>query len=179
MKETIEFIKKLWDNKKTRSLAILLIYAIFFVFVFLFIGSFDKKPIVKTEPLEKLQSMYVSKLEVTGQHNFKIENNLITYNDVIYTLEEKPIELSIYDTSIYTPYNIYNLIKSAILESQNYVNNNKTYLISAQEFESIIYGNAIDTNANIRITLNEDNISVITIDLKEYYGYEIKMEVRS
>ena len=55
MKETIEFIKNLWANKRTRALAILIIYAIFFIFVFMLISSGETGPREQLEdlPLEE------------------------------------------------------------------------------------------------------------------------------
>jgi len=178
MKEFIEIIKKLWTNKRTRSLAILILYVIFFIVVFNLIGSGSKTPVI-TEPLDKLKSMHITKMEFQGQYNFIVENNTILYNEVIYNINEKPLELQNIDISIYTVNNIYNLIKSSILESTNYVDNTNTYLISSKQFESITYSNIVETDSSIRITLNEKNIKYINIDLREYNGYEVKIEVGS
>lgn len=178
MKEFIEIIKKLWSNKRTRAFAVLILYVIFFVVVFNMIGNSNKTPVI-TKPLDKLKIMYITKMEFIGEHNFTVENNTIIYNNINYSIDEKPLELKKYDISIYTTNNIYNLIENSVLESTNYVDNINTYLISSKDFENIIYNNIVETDYDIRITLNEYDIKYINIDLKEYYGYEVKIEVGS
>lgn len=180
MKEFIGLVKKLWDNKRTRSLAILLIYFIFFIFVFALINSSSSNlPVIDVDPLEKMKEKGIYQIEFIGSHNFVVANNMITYNGVVYNAEEKPMELYIYDISIFTTNNVYNLINSAVLESTNHVEKTNTYLISAEEFENIIYNNQIISDSNIRITISEEDINYVYIDLREYYGYEVKIDLRS
>lgn len=178
MKEFIELIKKLWANKKTRALVILLLYLIFFIFVFALFSNNKQSQIIDDDPLDKLKNSEVLKLEFTGNHNFIVEDNLIVYNDINYNINEIPEELLIYDVSIFKTINMYNLIKNSILESKNYVENSSTYLISAKEFESIIYKKEIESSQNIRMTIN-DEITYVLIDLEEYYGYKVKIYLRS
>lgn len=178
MKEFIEIIKKLWANKRTKSLAVLIIYVIFFVVVFSMINNSSKPPVI-TKPLDKLKTMYIVKMEFSGNYNFTVENDTIIYNSNVYNINEKPIELQNVDISLFTPNNIYKLIDSAVLESTNYVDNSNTYLIKAKDFENVIYSNNLENDTSIRITLNEKEIKYIKIDLNEYLGYEVKIEVRS
>jgi len=178
MKEFIEIIKKLWANKRTRSLAILILYVIFFVVVFNMIGNSSKTPVI-TKPLDNLKTMYVTKMEFTGDYNFIVENDNVIYNDTTYNINERPVELQNIDISLFTTNNIYNLINNSILESTNYVDNSNTYLIKAKDFEKIIYSKEIESESSIRITLSEKDIKNINIDLKDYLGYEVKIEVRS
>lgn len=177
MKEFIELIKKLWQNKKTKSLAILIVYLIFFVLVFTMIGNTPSQVPTLTFN-EKIKNSTIEKLEFIGNYNFIVSNNVITYNENSYDLNNKPIELSNYDINIYTPNNIYNLLENAILETKNYVTGDKTYIISVKDFENIIYKNTIENKNNIRIIVHEENLDIL-IDLKEYYDYEVKIELRS
>lgn len=179
MKEFIEFIKKLWANKRTRALAMLILYFIFFVFVFLVIGNSTPTKPISNESKTELKDKKISKIEFLGTENFIFENNNIIYNESIYSVNELPIELSNYDLSIYTIDNIDKLIKASVLESTNYVENSNTYLLSVKEFESIIYNNHIDSNLNIRIKINKEKLDYVYIDFKEYYGYEVNIDLRS
>jgi len=178
MKETVEFIKKLWNNKRTRALAILIIYIIFFIIVFSLIGN--SKPLPKpNNPSDKILTVNIKSIDFKGDYSFKVINDNIIYNDISYNMNEKPLELSNYDISIFTTNNIYNLINSSTLESKNYIDNSSTYLISYKDFEKIIYNNDIDSNLNVRITLNLEKLDYIKIDLKEPYGYETIIELGS
>ena len=183
MKDFFEIVKKLWSNKKTRSLSILLIYLVFFIFVFMLIGSNQSLTIpndnIENEENIKIQERQIIKLQFNGEHNFIIENNMILYNESIYDVNQMPIELSGYDISIYKIDNINKLLNTSILESTNYVENTNTYLISAKDFESIIYNNEVENEAKIRITYKENDPNNIHIDLKEYYGYEVNVELGS
>ena len=177
MKEFIEFIKKLWNNKRTRSLAILLLYFIFFVFVFLLIENSSTKPPIINESKE-LIDMKISKIEFIGNDNFIVENDTIKFGESIYNVNEMPIELSSYNISIYTTENIDKLIKTAVLETTNYVEKSNTYLISVKDFESIVYNNKIESDLNIRIKKSDD-LSYICLDFRDYYGYEVRIDLRS
>lgn len=180
MKEFIDFVKKLWNNKRTRALAILLVYFIFFIFVFALINSSSSiPPVIDVSPLEEMKEKDIYQIEFLGSHNFVVVDNMITYNGGVYNVEERPSELSIYDISIFNTNNIYDLINSAVLESTNHVEKTNTYLIDAEKFENIIYNNQMVSDSNIRITINEEDINYIYIDLKEYYGYEVKIDLRS
>lgn len=176
MKEFIDLVKKLWANKRTRALAILLLYFVFFIFVFMFIGNSNRTPI--TNQRKELKDMKISKLEFIGDYNFIVENDTIIYNDSIYNVNELPIELLSYNLSIYTINNIDKLIDSAVLETTNHVEKTNTYLISAKEFENIIYNNIIESDLKIRIKLDEE-FNYVYIYFNEYYGYEVKINLRS
>jgi len=178
MKEFIEFIKELWNNKRTRSLAILIIYLIFFIFVFMFL-NLSSKPTISNDPFGYLKSSDNYFLTFEAPHNFKVQGDIIKYNDVDYDINNKPLELEIYDINMFKPLNIYNLIKESNLESTNYVNSSNTYVISCKQFEKIIYSNDIESDCNIRITIYENNKDIIEIDLKEYLNYKVIMELRS
>ena len=99
MKETIEFIKKLWKNKKTRSLAILIMYVVFFAFVFLLIssGSHNYQNNVENENIEnnddiKLEDITNYRLEIIGEDNFTYDSNTnkVFYDGIYYEVENIP-----------------------------------------------------------------------------------------
>ncbi len=185
MKETIEFIKKLLSNKRTRALAILIIYAIFFVFVFMLISSGETGPHESLEePEETLPSFELADvtdylIEITGEESFTYDavTNLINYEDVSYPLDEKPAILDDYDLDIFKPSNISKLLDVAILESTNHLEQTNTYLVKISDFEKIIYNNDVINDDNIRIITYTDN-SLVIVDLSNYYGYLVNIELR-
>lgn len=177
MKEFIEFVKQLWKNKKTRSLAILILYGIFFIFVFTLLSNSSVKPNIDSNPYDYLKTKVIYKMEFSGPFIFVYENNQIYYNGVIYN--EVPVELLGYDFSMLNVNNIYNLLNKSVLESKNYIEKSSTYVISAKDFENIVFNNVVDINSNIRIKIYEENLNEIIIDLNEYYGYSVKIYLRS
>ena len=81
MKEFIEIVKNLLANKRTRSIAILLLYIVFFIFVFAFINS-ASKPVIKDEDIISNKKIY--RIEIEGLDHLIYEDNKIIYNgDVV------------------------------------------------------------------------------------------------
>ena len=190
MKETIEFIKSLCSNKRTRALAILVLYGIFFIFVFALISSGETGPRKQLdgqldESLENettefdLADITNYFVEVIGEDNFTYDSstNLIMYNNEIYLAEEKPIDLVDYDLEIFKPVNIAKLLEASVLESTNHIEKTNTYLLKISDFEIIMYNNEIINDNNIEIITYEDNSKII-IDLSNYYGYLVNIELR-
>lgn len=190
MKETIEFIKNLWSNKRTRALAILVLYGIFFIFVFALISSGETGPRKQLdeqldESLENettefdLADIINYFVEVIGEDNFTYDSstNLIIYNNEIYLAEEKPIDLVDYDLEIFKPVNMAKLLEASVLESTNHIEKTNTYLLKISDFERIMYNNEIINDNNIEIITYEDNSKII-IDLSNYYGYLVNIELR-
>ncbi len=190
MKETIEFIKSLCSNKRTRALAILVLYGIFFIFVFALISSGETGPRKQLdgqldESLENettefdLADITNYFVEVIGEDNFTYDSstNLIMYNNEIYLAEEKPIDLVDYDLEIFKPVNIAKLLEASVLESTNHIEKTNTYLLKISDFERIMYNNEIVNDNNIEIITYEDNSKII-IDLSNYYGYLVNIELR-
>lgn len=177
MKETIEFIKKLWSNKRTRSLAILIIYVIFFIFVFTLISSGshdyqDNEEANQDNEEIKLEDITNYKLEIIGEDNFTYDSttNQIFYDGIYYELENKPEILSKYNLDVYNPNNILNLLEDATLESTNYLDKSDTYLIKTNDLES---NDLVDY---VKVIKYENKI---IIDLTNYYGYIVNIELRS
>lgn len=184
MKETIEFIKKLLSNKRTRALAILIIYIIFFAFVFALIsnGSHnyqnnEETNIEENEEIE-LEDITNYKLEIIGEDNFTYDSltNQIFYDGVYYEIDNIPEIISKYNLNIFSPNNVSKLLEVGILESTNYIDKSDTYVIKISDFERISNNNEIINDEYIKIIKYEKKL---TIDLSNYYGYVVNIELRS
>lgn len=183
MKEFIELIKKLWGNKRHRAIAILLIYFIFFIFVFSVIENDNNVNLdelkQKQEQNDKDNSKEDNKdnviienkefrLQIIGLENFIIDNNTIIYEEVSYSIDSGIIDLSKYNIDYFTIDNINDLISKGILESVNYIDNSKSYLIDVINYDNTKEG-------NFRIIVYENKIE---IDLVEYFNYKVIMEYK-
>lgn len=161
MKEVIELIKRIYSNKRYRAVGILIIYFVFFFFVFLLLSSNNtNKPLTGLD-LFKTINNYEYKIE--GNINYKTEVNSITDE---------------YYINIYTPKNIYKLIKLGTLESTNHIENSNTYVVKISELEKL-FNNKIENDNNFKITTYKENqnITKVVIDVKEYYGYIVTIEM--
>lgn len=180
MKETIEFIKKLWSNKRTKSLAILLIYFIFFIFVFTLIssGSHNYQNNEETNKEDKLEDITNYRLEIIGEDNFTYDSNTdkVFYDGIYYEIDNVPEIISKYDLNIFSPSNVSKLLEVGTLESTNYIDKSDTYVIKISDFEKIIFNNEIIDDEYIKIIKYE---SKIIVDLSNYYGYVVNIELRS
>ena len=118
MKEKFKKLKEIWANKRYRAIIILALYAIFFVFCFIYINSFK-------------------------EYNFALK------------LED-----------------INNLIKNGTLESQNYILNTLTYIVSVEEYNKLLE-NKLNTDENIKIVVykKDDKTTKINCDFSLVYGY--------
>ena len=151
MKQVFSFVKKIYSNKRTRSLAILILYLIFFIFVF-------------------------SLLSIPNKNNndeFYYLNNVVIDS---YNVLNNEGEVTYYNTDLINTNNIYKMVKNSKLESTNYLENSNTYVISVSTFEKILYNNDVVNNDSIRITLYSNKI---VLDFSDYYGYIVNIELRS
>ena len=166
MKEFIEFIKKLWQNKRTRALSILIMYAIFFTFVFMILSN-NQEPII-----EDNINITNYKLEIIGEDNFTYDSitNQVFYDGVYYEINNRPEILNKYDLDVYNPNNILDLLEDATLESTNYLDKSDTYLVKVNDLES---NDLVDY---VKVIKYENKI---IIDLTNYYGYTVNIELRS
>ena len=180
MKETIEFIKKLWSNKRTKSLAILLIYFIFFIFVFTLIssGSHNYQNNEETNKEDKLEDITNYRLEIIGEDNFTYDSNTdkVFYDGIYYEIDNVPEIISKYDLNIFSPSSVSKLLEVGTLESTNYIDKSDTYVIKISDFEKTIYNNEIINDEYIKIIKYE---SKIVVDLSNYCGYVVNIELRS
>lgn len=184
MKECIDLFKKLWSNKRYRAFAILLLYIVFFSFVFMLISSARPKNInLPKEPEETdIRSITKYTYEVIGKETFTVtvaEETTILYNNVVYSLLEKPKELEQYDLSIFTMEHIYQLLEKGTLASTNYIEDSNTYFVSVSDFEKLIYQNEIENENYISITTYHKKIDKIIIDFQGYYDFTVNIDLRS
>ena len=168
MKETIEFIKKLWQNKRTRALSILIMYAIFFTFVFMILSNNQETIIDDNKEI----NITDYKLEIIGEDNFTYDavTNQVFYDGIYYEINNRPEILNKYDLDVYNPNNILDLLEDSILESTNYVDKSDTYLVKVSDLES---NDLVDY---VKVIKYENKI---VIDLTDYYGYIVNIELRS
>ena len=176
MKETFEIIKKLWENKKTRAIAILVLYVIFFAFVISIIQAPDEVQVVETSSFDTILKYQIDKIEISGEDNFVYVNNQIIYEDNTYEIGDVS-KLDIYDLSIFSISNIHKLLKKASLENTNYLEHSNTYYMSYADFNKIV-GSEESGAFNVHIKLYDDYSKVI-IDLNECCGYEAQIDLRS
>lgn len=151
MKQIFSFIKNIYSNKRTRSLAILILYLIFFIFVFSLLSIPNKN---------NNDEFYYLNNVVIGSYNVLNNEGEVTY----------------YNTDLINTNNIYKMVKNSKLESTNYLENSNTYVISVSTFEKILYNNDAVNNDSIRITLYSNKI---ILDFSNYYGYIVNIELRS
>ena len=151
MKQIFSFIKNIYSNKRTRSLAILILYLIFFIFIFSLLSIPNKN---------NNDEFYYLNNVVIGSYNVLNNEGEVTY----------------YNTDLINTNNIYKMVKNSKLESTNYLENSNTYVISVSTFEKILYNNDVVNNDSIRITLYSNKI---ILDFSNYYGYIVNIELRS
>ena len=174
MKDFINFLKECLKNKKTRAIYILILYIIFFIFVFALFSSYNKSNKV-TDQFSYLKTNEIVEYRVSGDLNFTVNDNII-FNEIIYEKNEIIPELSNFDFNLINNNNIYKLVKNSVLESTNYLDNSNTYAIKITDFEKLIYNKEVTNDEYIRITLLKNNI---TLDLTNYNGYKISIDLRS
>lgn len=169
MKETFLKLKELWNNKRYRAILWLIIYIIFFAIVFSLMGNHDKMP----KKIDSLESFRDSNYTYTINNEIEVGDNKITYQSETYEASFFPQ----YNFNI-TPKEIYTLIKSGKLESQNFIDNSYTYLVTADEYNKILE-NKITSTSDIHITTykKEDTITRVVIDFSEFYGYDYVMDL--
>lgn len=169
MKETLKRIKELWNNKRYRAILWLVMYFIFFAIVLAIISGNDKVP-VKYDSLDAFRD---SKYSYVINNEIEVIDSVITYQNKTYEKDFFPQ----YNFNI-TPKEIYTLIKSGKLESQNFIDNSYTYLVKGLEYNKLLE-DKITSDGNIRITIykTDDVINKAVVNLSEFYKYDYVMEV--
>jgi len=157
MKEKIKQFKELWANKRNRALITLILYFIFFIFVFYIIINKDNEhlPVTKTDDFTNSNYTYTINNEII------VDGNTIYYQNQPYTKDDFPM----YDFDIDLKM-VDGMIKEGILQSQNYIDKSKTYLVTKE-------------TKNIYITVYKENDKTnrIYVDFSEYYGYPYIMDI--
>lgn len=158
MKEFFNIIKKLWANKRTRAIAILILYVIFFIFVFSLLNHDDGN---NYDMFSKISANY--NLEFIGEENYKMINGNFYYNDELIS------DLNEINVDMYNPKYISNILDKAILESTNHIEKSDVYLCDINNFDK----NILEGKFKFKIYKSENHISEIELYLKEYYGYDV------
>ena len=197
----MSFLKKIKEwlgDPKKKALTQLGIYAIFFIFVFILIGSGgnSKTPTYIPEETNDTVSSYeyvykINNNEVINQITGTLKNNEDTFN--YNGLNYKKVEGIIYfnNTPITIDFDIdrYKYDKMQVLiensdSKTTYKDSNKiVYNINANKYFTLLNEvnncSAIDcTIINVPITIESDTyINHVIIDLSNYYGYKYNIEI--
>lgn len=178
----IEVIKNLWSNRRYRSLIILGIYIVFFIFTFMIIGQ--KKDVVDIDNLKGIdlfKTITEYHYRIEGEESFDVivdDDIVIQYEDNNYDLSNIPLELEKYDIEIYNPEIISKIIDNATLESTNYINNSNTYIIEELKFYQLIYNHNISSDNYIKIISFLENENIIKVEII-FPAYKLLLEVGS
>lgn len=179
MKEIWNFIKGLWKNKRTRALAVLLLYCCFFIFVYFFISANKSvpRPEVSLKGLDALEKVKYYHFEVKMDEVVEVscENDIqITYLNESYTMDTIPANLEKYYLAFWKPMNLKNIIEKATLVSTNYLEKKDTYQITSNV-------DILSWESNYDIIIEtykeQDIIKKVTIEQKElpfYLVWEVK-----
>lgn len=196
----IRNIKEGLKDPKKKSLTLLGIYAVFFIFVFILIKMGDSSShtpsIIEEEKTNDVLSYEYSYkiydneniLEILG--TYKNKKDIFNYNGLNYTKENdivyfnnEPIEID-FDIDKYK-YNMIELLIDSSDSKTTYKDSNKTvYNITLDKYFSLLEENSdcesIDcTIINIPITIEQDEfINYVLIDLSNFYGYKYNIEIK-
>ena len=121
MKETLNFIKRLWQNKRTRSIAILILYFIFFLFVFSFISPSNQNVNNTSNDDTNNNTINNDTTDTDSDDEFDYLNYIEIISHNAYDNTNNLVEE--YNEALVNPNVIYILVKNSVLESTNYINN--------------------------------------------------------
>ena len=199
-------IKEGLKDPKKKSLTLLGIYAIFFIFVFIFLSSAPTNPSPKlpVDDNKEVDKNDTGKVE-SYEYSYKVGNNIIvngvhklnedmfTYNNLKYYKKDNVIYLNDsvvedFDFSLdeFSYESIREILKECEFQEETiYKDGNKktTYNISTQKYFTFLNEfNACDTvdcsTTFVNITVNtKDYINSVVIDLTKYYGYDYLIEI--
>ena len=203
----LKSIKEGLKDPKKRSLTLLGLYAIFFIFVFIVISSAPSNPNPKlpeeennnevnnvdTNIIDGYEYLYKigNDIVVTGIH--KLDEDLFTYNGISYYKKDNIIYLSDsvvedpeFDISKFSYETMSELIKESEFEQETtYKDGNKktSYNINVQKYFTFLNEENLCDNDDCKNTFasivvdTKDYINSIVIDLSSYYGNEYKIEI--
>ena len=196
----MKFFKKIREylkDPKKKSLTMLGIYAIFFIFVFIFIntGNSSTPDYVPEDTTNEINNYeYIYKInnneiinEITG--TYKNNEDSFNYNGLNYIKKENTIYLNNapvtldFDIDRYKYNNIELLIENSDSKTTYKESNKVIYNINVNKYYTLLNEvnncNIIDcTNIEIPITVESSgNIDYVLIDLSNYYGYKYTIEI--
>lgn len=192
--EYIKKIKEYLKDPKKKSLTMLGIYAIFFIFVFAITSGGNSAPsYIPEENIDVITNYeYIYKInnneqieEIKGTINNN--ENIFNYNGLNYVKKDGIIYLNnsqvdnfIFDIDRYKYENIELLIENSDSKTTYQDSKKIVYTMSSNEyFELLNDSNLVDPNEiMISITVESDiYINNVIIDLSNYYGYKYTVEI--
>ena len=192
--EYIRKIKEFLKNSKNKSLTLLGVYAIFFIFVFANISSKSSTSVdyIEKEPTSIKNYEYTYKIndnenimEIKGTINdneniFNYNNlNYVKKNGIIY-LNNNQVDNFNFDADRYKYENIELLIENSDSKTTYKDNTKIVYTISSNEYFGLL-NNTENIEINeimISIAVESDEfINSVIIDLSNYYGYKYMVEI--
>lgn len=210
MKKIVEFFKKIklgLKDPKTKSLTLLGIYALFFIFVFVVLNtaktvSNDTVVDNKVKEEDKTVKSYEYSINInnngilttiTGTYSnneevFNLNNNkYYVKDDIVYIVEngiKKQIDFDNYIKN-YRYNKIEELIKNgSFVEKTTYKDNTEksTYNISIKKYNELLNKNIDCSKVNCIISIpfvveSRENINEVTLDLSSYFNYTYLVEV--
>lgn len=180
IKKFLNFIKKLWSNKKTRSATILFFYLIFiFIMVISIRINSDETPQEDQEIIENLEESSKENNKLKYFENYKYDMEITLDTQEIYKIstnnDESIIKYYIFNQNN-NKYDIIEAIPSNIVSLDlEYI----LYLINStnEEFTTIYKDGTILNNYNIK--LNNKNIVLDVKYNKENYILNIRTKIDS
>ena len=196
----MDFIKKIKENlkdPKKKSLTLLGIYAIFFIFVFIILNREDSSTYNYIEETTNTISSYeyiyilnnndvINQITGTYKKNEETFNynglNYIKKEGIIYLNNTQVIDLD-FDIDRYKYDNIELLIENSDSKTTYKESSKVVYNINANKYFELLNEvnncGVIDcTYINVSITIESDEyINHVIIDLSNYYGYKYTVEI--
>lgn len=196
MKAKIKQFKEIWNNKIYHSIIILGFYAIFFLFIFLFLSFNKTQPKVYEKNIDLLSlyenmKSYDYKLSYTKDINktvtgtyynnnyyfvidsdiYKYSNNMLYKNNTAINRNDLFLDILRFNNT-----DIYNLIKKSILnETITYSNYKKQiYTITSNEYYNW-YNNTTSNLENILITLTIEKNYITKIELEKTNDFKLEI----
>lgn len=182
--------KELWSNKRYRSIIKLLFYFIFFVILFLILGStpdetdyYQKKVkfadyvsynfILNINVNDNIYSINGSRYYDMYQFSYGGENFKISFSDII----KSNLDKNIINSFNYDPNLISNIIKNSnLISEKKIISNNeivKEYSITLTKYLNILDFNLTNYDDNDLILLNvtesDELVTKIELDLTNFY----------
>lgn len=181
---------EIWNNPRYRSLIILGLYAIFFIFVIAYIRSLNNNSmkVEKVDTVQEYKSMdnYQYRATIKNEDVKTLigkvdkQNQILTYNnsdyyivnDKIYTKEDKYIELEDklldFDIWKFNPKFISELLEKGEVNSKTEFTdgtNAKSYLVKVSDFIKLYFGDETEDDRFVNVTVYQSSTQITKVEL--------------